>query len=372
MIFKNNSTAGSANIANLFGGVTRFLNSSTAGNANIDNGGEGSTQFLNNSTAGSANISNGGQGVTQFLNSSTAGNANITNFSTGSVTSFGDRSSAGSATIFGYDSTSTFFFNNSTAGSANIEASGDPDFQGATIVFFDDSTGGTARIGLSGGIFGSFHPGSLDISTHNAPGVTVGSIEGSGNVFLGGNNLTVGSNNIDTTFSGGIQDGEPFGGGGTGGSLTKIGSGTFILFGANTYTGSANVNRGVLQVDGSITSNTFVNHGGTLAGTGTINGNVTNNGRVSPGEALGVPGVLTVVHNYTQAQFATLMIQIAGASAGQFSVLDVMGNANLNGFLDPVLLNGFVPTIGDSFTFLNYARSLLAPGLSRNGNNRKA
>ena len=31
------------------------------------------------------------------------------------------------------------------------------------------------------------------------------------------------------------------------------------------------------------------------------------------------------------------------------------GNANLNGFLDPVLLNGFVPTIGDSFTFLNYA-----------------
>ena len=32
-----------------------------------------------------------------------------------------------------------------------------------------------------------------------------------------------------------------------------------------------------------------------------------------------------------------------------------MGNANLNGFLDPVLLNGFVPTIGDSFTFLNYA-----------------
>ena len=30
------------------------------------------------------------------------------------------------------------------------------------------------------------------------------------------------------------------------------------------------------------------------------------------------------------------------------------GTANLNGFLDPVLLNGFVPTIGDSFTFLNY------------------
>jgi hypothetical protein len=32
-----------------------------------------------------------------------------------------------------------------------------------------------------------------------------------------------------------------------------------------------------------------------------------------------------------------------------------MGNANLNGYLDPVLLSGFVPTIGDSFVFLNYA-----------------
>jgi energy-converting hydrogenase Eha subunit E len=91
-----------------------------------------------------------------------------------------------------------------------------------------------------------------------------------------------------------------------------------------------------------------------FAGTGTINGNVTNNGRVSPGSA-GAPGMLTIVHNYTQAQYATLMIQIAGMSPDQFSVLNVLGNVNLSGYLDPVLLNGFVPTIGDSFIFLNYA-----------------
>jgi hypothetical protein len=110
----------------------------------------------------------------------------------------------------------------------------------------------------------------------------------------------------------------------------------------------------VLRADGSITSNTFVNRSGTLAGTGTINGSVTNNGKVSPGIA-GAPGMLTVTGNYSQAQYATLMIQIAGASPDQFSVLNVLGNANLNGFLDPMLLNGFVPTLGDSFTFLNYA-----------------
>ena len=51
------------------------------------------------------------------------------------------------------------------------------------------------------------------------------------------------------------------------------------------------------------------------------------------------------------------MIQIAGMNPDQFSALNVLGDANLNGFLDPVLLNGFVPTIGDSFTFLNYASS---------------
>jgi hypothetical protein len=32
------------------------------------------------------------------------------------------------------------------------------------------------------------------------------------------------------------------------------------------------------------------------------------------------------------------------------TVLDVRGNASLNGYLDPVLVNGFVPTIGQSFT----------------------
>ena len=230
----------------------------------------------------------------------------------------------------------------STADSATLIANGGTGGgQGGTIFFEQGSTGGTCRVE----VFGN---GSLDISgLLTVPRLTIGSVEGNGNVFLGGNNLIVGSNNRSTSFSGVIQNGGIQGG--SGGSLTKIGSGTFVLSGANTYTGDTNINRGVLKVDGSINSNTFVHHGSTLAGMGTVHGNVTNRGTVSPGDAV---GTLTV-SNYTQVQYATLMIQIAGATAGQFGVLDVLGTANLSGHLDPVLLNGFVPTLGETFTFLH-------------------
>src|SRR6266487_3772220 len=338
-----------------FGGATVFDDSSTAGNG----------IFTNNGGAASGVFALGG-GNTIFLKTSTAAKGTfINNGATasgaeGGVTEFGifpsgndDSPSAGNATIInngamtsGAVGGKTIFYETSTADSATLIAnSGTGGGEGGQIFFNEESTGGTSRVELFGN-------GSLEISAHAASGVTIGSIEGDGDAFLGANNLTVGSNNLSTIFSGVIQDGGR--GGGVGGLLTKVGTGTLDLTGVNTYTGNTNINGGVLKVDGSITSNTFVNHHSTFAGTGTINGNVTNNngGTVSPGDA---PGVLTVVHNYTQTQFATLMIQIAGTSDGQFSVLDVLGNANLNGNLDPVLLNGFVPTISDSFIFLDYA-----------------
>ena len=54
--------------------------------------------------------------------------------------------------------------------------------------------------------------------------------------------LTTGGNNTSTTFSGVIQDGV----GVTG--LTKVGTGTFTLTGANTYTGGTTISAGTLQI----------------------------------------------------------------------------------------------------------------------------
>jgi autotransporter-associated beta strand protein len=175
----------------------------------------------------------------------------------------------------------------------------------------------------------------------------------------------VGSNNQNTIFSGVMQDGGHFGG--TGGSLTKIGTGTLDLTGANTYTGNTNINGGVLKVSGSTTSNTFVNPSGTLAGTGTINGSVTNNGgTVRPGDA---PGTLTVNGNYTQGNGGVLNIQIAGTSPSLFSHFDVRGHATFpppsvisgpfgapattgaNLVLD--FIDGFAPKLGEKFDFFS-------------------
>ena len=386
-LFFDTSSAGHATFINksgtvggLFQGFTEFFDSSSAGNGTFTNEGStipnigdpGEITFNDTSSAANATITNNGAaggvigGITFFNNSSTAASATIINNGDtmsgafGSRTVFSGSSGADSATITNNGGTAsgatggqTIFGDAASADSATLIANGGINGGlGGTILFADQSTGGTARIE----VFGN---GNLDISfmslRHNSErGVTVGSIEGDGNIFLGKKNLTVGSNDLSTSFAGEIQDGGR--NGGTGGLLTKIGTGTLILSGASSYTGTTDVLQGTLQVDGSINSDTTVHNRGTFAGTGTVHGNVTTNnwGTVIPGGALGVPGELTIVHNYTQAQYARLMIQIAGASPGQFSALNVLGTANLSGYLKPILLDGFVPTVGESFTFLNY------------------
>jgi fibronectin-binding autotransporter adhesin len=60
-----------------------------------------------------------------------------------------------------------------------------------------------------------------------------------------GTNWIIGSLNANTNFAGVIQDG---GGGGALGHVTKQGTGTLILSGANTYTGDTTVNGGTLSI----------------------------------------------------------------------------------------------------------------------------
>ncbi len=131
------------------------------------------------------------------------------------------QASGGGSTVFGRDS----FAANATL----VAKSGSNGGSGGKIFFKEYAKGGTARIELFGN-------GLLNIGYNfsRLGGVTVGSIEGDGQMFLGWEALTVGSNSLSTTFSGVIQDG---------GSLIKIGRGVLTLANSNTYTGAPSSRR---------------------------------------------------------------------------------------------------------------------------------
>ena len=155
--------------------------------------------------------------------------------------------------------------------------------------------------------------------------------------------------NTSRTFSGVAQDQGL--GGGSGGSVTKIGSGVLILSGSNTYTGNTSVDGGVLQVNGSIASpNTFVNALGMLSGSGRIGGSVFNSGVISPGNS---PVTLSVGGNYAQTVAGTLQIEIGGLAFPQHELSSVSGSAMLAGNLQLVLLDGFTSHRDELITFLN-------------------
>lgn len=87
-----------------------------------------------------------------------------------------------------------------------------------------------------------------------------GSTGGTGNVQ--NINYTIGGKNLDTTFAGVIQNG-----GGTT-AITKVGSGTLILSGANTFTGDTTISAGTLALGANdVLANTSAIklNGGTLA-----------------------------------------------------------------------------------------------------------
>ena len=111
------------------------------------------------------------------------------------------------------------------------------------------------------------------------------------------------------------------------GNVIQNGIGTTILSGRNTYSGGTVINLGVLLVNNAQALGT---------------GDVIVNGGVLGAD----PQPINVLGNYTQNVGGTLQLNIAGRSSGQFDVLNVAGDAALNGTLR--LLNlGYQPQNGD-------------------------
>jgi len=85
--------------------------------------------------------------------------------------------------------------------------------------------------------------------------------------------VEVGASGMSGTYAGKIQDHDT-----VTLHLDKTGSGTWTLAGTNTYTGKTAVKDGILDLTGSITSDTSVQSGAYLMGTGTLDGNLSFDG----------------------------------------------------------------------------------------------
>ena len=92
---------------------------------------------------------------------------------------------------------------------------------------------------------------------------------------------------------------------------------------------------------------------GTLFGNGgTVAAHVYSSGTVIPADSLTATGKLAITGAYTQTAAGALDANIAGASSGQFNVLNVTGAATIGGTLNIGLLDKFVPAVGDTFEIL--------------------
>ncbi|MDM0117105.1 autotransporter outer membrane beta-barrel domain-containing protein [Variovorax sp. J22R133] len=312
------------------------------------------TQFSGGASAGTAHITNGGAGAyIYFDGTSTAANAVIDN--NGGRVGFIGASSGGSATVNNH---SGFVMLGDTA-----------DMAGTTI----------------------HNTGTVFVS-NAATGMSVGALDGGGNVVLGSKSLTVGALGQDGTISGVISDkgagyrdllNRPYVDdvSAIGGSLVKVGAGTLTLSGNNSYTGSTTVDAGTLRIEGDqslATGGIAVNSGATLSSgpSGIVAGAVTvqdgatlsGNGKhvgavtmasgshLAPGNGAGLTVSALTLNSGTQLDYQLGQAGTVGGASN--SLLNVNGDLNLAGTLNVAQSSGGSFGAG-LYRLVNYSGALI-------------
>ena len=127
-------------------------------------------------------------------------------------------------------------------GAGTLTLSGTNGYSGATTISSGTLQAGATNAFSSASAHTVASGAFLDLAGFNQ---TIGSLAGAGTVANTGAGATLitGGDNTSTTFSGVIQDGA----GATG--LTKVGTGTFTLSGANTYSGGTLLAAGTLRLE---------------------------------------------------------------------------------------------------------------------------
>jgi autotransporter-associated beta strand protein len=297
-------------------------------------------------------------GATLTISNEISGAGNIQKWFPGLLILNGSNSFTGS---FFTDGNSTSA-NDGTTRIANSAA-----LTGVTDIGIRNNNGGSSTLQFDGSAGNLLIPQPLTISCRNVNIPCLQNLAGS-NVLTGGISIQVGgadqwwqSDAGTLVFAGDINYGGSLTGGrlyhfmGAGNhlvngninaspigspiSVTKDGTGTLTLNGANTYGTITTISNGLLLVNGSINHTGLVSViGGTLGGNGSITAPVTvfNNGTLSPGSSI---GVLNITGDVT---------------LGGKTILEVNKAANTN---DQVLITGAV-TYGGTLYATNLAGTL--------------
>ncbi len=225
----------------------------------------------------------------------------------------------------------TLIVGNSNRGALEILSGGSVSDGGAYIGHSAGSTGqatvsGTGSTWTNSGSLYVGYDGNAVLGIFNGGGVW------SQTGYVGFHSGSSGTVNIDTS-----------------GSIWSISTALYVGGDANGHGGSGVVslaNGGTLNVGGTVR----IWNTGKLTGHGTVGGDIVSDGVVAPGT---FAGTLTIWGDYTQEANGILQIELGGLDTNDFDVLDIFGDATLDGTLDVSLIHAFEPNVGDTFVIID-------------------
>ncbi|AZE72530.1 YapH protein [Pseudomonas synxantha] len=231
-------------------------------------------------------------------------------------------------------------------GTADLSLTGNNTFNG----LFDVQSGSLTTLGNGALGVGAGVNLASGTSLNLGGTASLGTFTGTGLATVGaGNTLSVGANNLDSSFDG-VLAGL--------GNFAKEGTGALTLGGLSALTGDTLVNAGSLLVNGSLASaNVGVDSGATLGGTGTLLGNVS----IADGGHLAVnSGTTLTTGSLLLNANSNLDAGLGAPSTGGTALVQVNGNLTLDGTLNVSDIGGFGAGI---YRLIDYTGGLTNNGL---------